>query len=200
MTTRTSAAAFLLALLNSAPAAAQEETPEPTLPAPGTMSVAVSHGYGSSMIHMGRMAGERTKMEAGVGMSVTRSTTGAGEDEQSARERGVSMRLGLRRYSALEGRIAPFLMAAVTGSHQLSVADQGFTGQQVRQRGSGVGLEAGGGAEWFPVARVGISGSVGLGASRVRHRYRNALTDQRFDQTYVHVGTFTSALGAALYF
>lgn len=198
-TTRTSTAAFLLALLASAPAAAQEATPEPTLPAPGTMSVAVSHGYGSSMIHMGRMAGERTKMEAGVGMNVTRVTTGAGEDEQTIRERGVSMRLGLRRYSAMEGRIAPFLMAAVTGSHQLNVADQ-LAGQQTRQRGSGVGLEAGGGAEWFPAARVGISGSVGLGASRVRHRYRNAATDQRMDQTYLHVGTFTSALGVALYF
>lgn len=198
-------AAALLALVAATPAAAQDAAPEePVLPLPGTHSLSLSHDNGSSMIGLGRMVGARTKLEIGVAADIRGVTIDpASGDDIVEGSNGLTVRAGVRRYSRPESRIAPYLMAGMSGFHHRRTQDGGSAGRESRLDGKGVGIDAGGGVEWFPVARVGISGQAGISAAAFRQRHRSSSPDgspQVASHTHYTVGTFTSALSISLYF
>jgi hypothetical protein len=202
-TTRSLTAAALLALLASAPAAAQEEAPEPVLPAPGTMSLTLRHDAGSSLIALGRRVGDRSRVELGIGFSANRARAdGGGAGERTDEDGLAELRLAVRRYMDPESRVVPFLLAAVSGLHHWSTLDaEGPAGSySENQRGTGLSIEAGGGVEWFPAARVGISGEAGVGARALRARSRFPSHPDPRERSYVGFRTFTSALSLTLYF
>lgn len=204
MTTRT-LAAVLLALLGSARAAAQEEAPEPVLPAPGTMSLSFRHDAGSSAIAIGRMVGSRTRVDLGVGFGTRRERSEDGAEERTDVDGSADLRLAVRRYAAPQSRIAPFLLAAASGFHYRQNTDADLPdgrSYDASVRGLGIGLEAGGGVEWFPAARAGISGEAGVGAraNRLRIRSDGASGPGTAHRTSLSLRTFTSALALTLYF
>jgi len=100
--------------------------------------------------------------------------------------RSMGIHPDLRFYLRTTGRIVPFLMVAAGIDHAKSPTDESFLGYLGR---------AGIGAEWFPVDRVSVVGSTGVGMTyshleRTQNRERN-----NFDLTM-----FRSAITLNLYF
>jgi hypothetical protein len=166
------------------------------LPAPGTFSLSVSHGAGSSVVGVGMMIGERTRADLGVGLSASRSSLDDGDDERSVREEMLAARLGLRRYLFSESGIAPFVGAAVNGSIGSSRTSTPDDGTDLR----GLGAQLSAGAEWFPVARIGLSGETGISLNTVRYEDEAGGSGETLQQRSRFIGTFSSALEISIYF
>lgn len=209
-------AAAVAVLALAAPARAQD-APAPGVPAdtasspPGLLRKGAwsltftAPGYsGSEGMEFGlwEMVGPRTN--AGVTLEVfvngrDRDTDTGGDYTEAATTAGLGF--NLRRYVGMSHRVAPYLQGRVFGRGEYNRAESGDT--EASTRGTHAGVEAGLGAEWFPVRQFSLSGHTG--ARFMVSRYSQTITQPTGEETEATSNealfrTFTSSLSVRIYF
>lgn len=208
------AAAAVLAL--AAPVRAQDvattvttadtaQAPPRTALQKGTWSLSfVAPGYSGgerAQFAIWEMMGNRTNVGLALELSVAGRDRKQDGDDLTEASTGVGLGINVRRYAGAERAVMPFVQGGVFGRGGYSRREGETYDSDVKVMTAGV--EAGIGAEWFPVRHFSISGYTGarLSASRYEEDY-TAPDDTEHTSSYSE-GAFqalTSALSVSIYF
>lgn len=204
------AAALGAAVLLALPARAQSAADADSAAAPnslrkGAVSFSLEgpwQGSGSSA-GIWKMVGDRTNLGVVVGLGAGTSDREHSEGAPSdGTDIDASLGVAVRRYANPTGQIVPFVSGEVMGYGWRSGVDidDGEASQETYTLGGSV--RGGVGVEWFPVRRVSLSGSTGLGLTWTRQHsdsdgsgISTEITENRFG-----FSTFSSGIAIQIYF
>lgn len=207
------AAAAVLAL--AAPVRAQDvapvttadtaEAPPRTALQKGTWSLSfVAPGYSGgdrAQFAVWEMMGNRTNVGLALELSVSGRDREQDGDDLTEASTGLGLGINVRRYAGAERAVMPFVQGGVFGRGGYSRRDGDTYDTDVKVFSAGV--EAGLGAEWFPVRHFSISGYTGARLSTSRYEEDYTAPDDTEHTSSSSEGAFqafTSALSISIYF
>lgn len=203
------AAASAAVLALATPVRAQDE-PADTAGAPrtplrkGAWSLSFeAPGYAAgerAQFGLWRMAGSRTNLGLALDLAVLDHDREADGEEVDDATRAVGLGLHARRYLGPERAVMPFVQGGVFGRTG-SLRRESGDAEEERSTRQG-GIEAGVGAEWFPVRQISVSGYTGARASASRTEQDSTTPGGDVSSTSndLVLQTFTSALAVRIYF
>lgn len=199
------------AVLWCAPLGAQETFVTPLEPGVQSLSFAV-FGSGSGSFGYWKMRTERVN----VGWEVRVSGSHSGDTAESEQERrdgsfsnaGISVGPSFRRYWGADARVLPFFQSGIQVGYVFGSQERESSLNQHAEftdHGISLGGQLGLGVEWFPTARVSVSGFTGAGAgtsylwSHGEGVDSRGKTESGSSRWNISAGTFTSSLAFRIY-
>jgi hypothetical protein len=181
------------------------EAPPRTALQKGTWSLSfVAPGYSGgerAQFAIWEMMGSRTNVGLALELSVSGRDRDQDGDDVTEASTGAGMGINVRRYAGAERAVMPFVQGGVFGRGGYSRREGDSYDADLKMMS--VGVEAGIGAEWFPVRHFSLSGYTGarLSTSRYEEEYTGPdETERTSSSTEGAFQAFTSALSVSIYF